>query len=60
MDTAPKQRRGKYIFKYYARACVKRYFQDDVGRESAALAYYLLFSMFPLMIFFSIASHYLL
>lgn len=45
--------RGKYIFKYYARACVRRYFHDDVGRESAALAYYLLFSIFPLMIFFS-------
>ena len=58
MDTAPKQRRGKYIFKYYARACVKRYFQDDVGRESAALAYYLLFSMFPLMIFFSMLLGY--
>ena len=53
-----KQSRGKYIFKYYARACVRRYFQYDVGRESAALAYYLLFSMFPLMIFFSILLSY--
>ena len=52
------QGRGKYIFKYYARACVQRYFKDDVGRESAALAYYLLFSMFPLMIFFSILIGY--
>lgn len=48
-----KQSAGKYIFKYYAKACVQRYFKDDVGRESAALAYYLLFSIFPLMIFFS-------
>lgn len=53
-----KQGRGKYIFKYYARACVHRYFQDDVGRESAALAYYLLFSIFPLMIFFSMVIGY--
>ena len=50
--------RGKYIFKYYARACVRRYFQDDVGRESAALAYYLLFSIFPLMIFVSMVIGY--
>ena len=55
---AGKQGRGKYIFKYYARACVQRYFQYDVGRESAALAYYLLFSIFPLMIFFSILLGY--
>ena len=55
---APKQGRGKYIFKYYARACVRRYFQDDVGRESAALAYYLLFSIFPRMIFFSMLLGY--
>ena len=53
-----KQGYGKYIFKYYARACVRRYFQYDVGRESAALAYYLLFSIFPLMIFFSILLGY--
>lgn len=32
---------------------VKRYFQDEVGRSAAALAYYLLFSFFPLLIFLS-------
>ncbi len=58
-ESPPKQPgRGNYIFKYYARACVQRYFQFDVGRESAALAYYLLFSIFPLMIFFSILLGY--
>ncbi len=51
--TGGQQSAGKYIFKYYTKAVVRRYFQDDVGRESAALAYYLLFSIFPLIIFFS-------
>lgn len=32
---------------------IKRYFQDEVGRSAAALAYYLLFSFFPLLIFLS-------
>ena len=45
--------RGKYIFLYYARACIQRYFAQDVGRESAALAYYLLFSLFPVLIILS-------
>ena len=53
-----KQSYGKFVFNYYARACVQRSFQYDVGRESAALAYYLLFSIFPLMIFFSILLGY--
>ena len=38
----------------FLRGChllISRYFQHDVGRESAALAYYLLFAMFPFMIF---------
>lgn len=30
-----------------------RYFDHDVGKESAALAYYLLFSLFPFLIFIS-------
>ncbi len=58
MPKGRKRNRGSYIFKYYARACVRRYFQDDVGRESASLAYYLLFSMFPLMLFFSMLLGY--
>lgn len=32
---------------------VGRYFAHDVGRQSAALAYYLLFTIFPLLIFLS-------
>ena len=32
---------------------VNRYFRHDVGRQSAALAYYLLFAIFPFLIFFS-------
>ena len=30
---------------------VRRYFDHDVGRQSAALAYYLLFMLFPILIF---------
>ena len=33
------------------RLLIKRYFQDQVGRSAAELAYYLLFSLFPLLIF---------
>lgn len=32
---------------------VQRYFEHDVGRQSAALAYYMLFTLFPLLIFLS-------
>lgn len=32
---------------------MRRYFRHDVGRQSAALAYYLLFALFPFMIFIS-------
>jgi len=32
---------------------VRRYFAHDVGRQSAALAYFLLFTIFPLLIFLS-------
>lgn len=33
--------------------CLERYFHHDVGRQSAALAYYLLFTLFPFLIFLS-------
>ncbi len=33
---------------------VRRYFVDGVGRSCAALAYYLIFSFFPLLIFLSV------
>ena len=32
---------------------VRRYFDHHVGRDSAALTYYILFALFPLMIFLS-------
>lgn len=32
---------------------IRRYFEHDVGRDSAALTYYLLFAIFPLLIFVS-------
>ena len=32
---------------------VRRYYDHDVGRDSAALSYYLLFAIFPLLIFIS-------
>ena len=33
------------------RQLIRRYFRDQVGRSAAELAYYLLFSLFPLLIF---------
>ncbi len=33
------------------REMIRRYFRDQVGRDAAELAYYLLFSLFPLIIF---------
>ncbi|MDO4811251.1 MAG: YihY/virulence factor BrkB family protein [Eubacteriales bacterium] len=36
-----------------AAAMVRRYFSHDVARDSAALTYYLLFAIFPLLIFVS-------
>lgn len=32
---------------------IRRYFSHDVGRDSAALSYYLLFAIFPLLVFIS-------
>lgn len=37
----------------FGRELARRYTLHDVGHQSAALAYYLLFTLFPLMIFFS-------
>ena len=37
----------------FVTGCLKRYFRHDVGRQSAALAYYLLFTLFPFLIFLS-------
>ena len=38
---------------FLVRQMVRRYFAHDVGRDSAALTYYLLFAIFPLLIFIS-------
>ena len=37
------------------RLLIQRYFHDQVGRSAAELAYYLLFSLFPLLIFINAA-----
>ena len=37
----------------FVSGCLGRYFRHDVGRQSAALAYYLLFTLFPFLIFLS-------
>ena len=37
----------------FAVQLLRRYFTHDVGRQGAALAYYLLFSLFPFLIFLS-------
>lgn len=40
---------------YVARSLGVRYFEDGVGRSAAALAYYMLFSLFPMLIFLNSA-----
>ncbi|MEA4814075.1 MAG: YihY/virulence factor BrkB family protein [Oscillospiraceae bacterium] len=41
----------KNVVARYAKLLAQRYFEDDVGRESASAAYYLLFTIFPLVVF---------
>ena len=41
------------------RELVERYFEHDVGRSGAALAYYLIFSFFPFLIFVSMLVGFL-
>lgn len=43
----------KPVFKPTMRLLVKNFFNHDVGKSAAALAYYLLFALFPLLIFIS-------
>lgn len=43
----------------FLRALIKRYFNDGVGRSAAALAYYLMFSLFPFLIFLSVLLSFL-
>ena len=48
-----KSAKKKHIFKPTFRLLVSNFFEHDVGRNAAALAYYLLFALFPLLIFIS-------
>ena len=48
-----KQIRPRTAFGKITVALVRRYFDHDVPRDSAALTYYLLFAVFPLLIFIS-------
>ena len=41
----------KNVVARYGKLLAQRYFEDDVGRESASAAYYLLFTIFPLVVF---------
>lgn len=43
----------KNVIVRYGKLLMQRYFDDDVGRESASAAYYLLFTIFPFMVFVS-------
>ncbi len=43
--------RKRPLFLRAGRELVRRYFRDQVGRDAAELAYYELFSLFPLVIF---------
>lgn len=43
----------------FIKELIKKYFQHSVGRASAALAYYLIFSFFPLLIFITMLLSFL-
>lgn len=49
----PMKRGGRPRAAALVRAVIRRYFIHDVGRQGAALAYYLLFMLFPFLIFVS-------
>jgi len=48
MRPAAESRPGRFLIHI-----LRRYYDHDVGRQGAALAYYLLFTIFPLLIFLS-------
>lgn len=52
-NTAGRWKRGWQRLKVTVRQVIKGYFEHDVGRNGAALAYYLLFALFPLLLFVS-------
>lgn len=43
----------KHVFRQTMRLVIKNFFDHKVGKNAAALAYYLLFAIFPLLIFVS-------
>ena len=45
--------RVKYVLKQVAHSLPTRYFDHNVGLSAAALAYYLVFALFPLLVFVS-------
>lgn len=49
-----KERSAPFLLRI-SRELVRRYFRDQVGRDAAELAYYLLFSLFPMVIFVNMA-----
>lgn len=53
MNDKSKGRRGSAVGRV-ARDILMRYYDHDVARDSAALTYYLLFAIFPLLIFVSV------
>lgn len=46
LSRQPTTRLGRFVY-----GLVERYFAHEVGRQAAALAYYLLFALFPFLIF---------
>jgi len=49
-----KKARPRTVFGQVCSELAQRFFTHDIGRDSAALAYYLLFALFPLMILASL------
>ena len=50
---APAASRNAPVVKPALRLLCRRFFEHDVGRSAASLAYYLIFALFPLLIFLS-------
>ena len=56
-ETAPRRKREKSPFFRVVRHLTNRYFVHQVGLESAALAFYLIFAVFPFLILVSFLLH---
>ncbi len=48
-----KKTEKKKVFIPVVRLLIENFFEHDVGKNAAALAYYLLFALFPFLIFLS-------